>query len=713
MKICFTNKSFLFTFVLCRIKWIYKKICFLMKKIVLLFIALFGNIIAFSQALPPAPPSAVKVEQIDLENRAKVDWSPPSGTFDGYKIYYTKSGTTVRDSVRVGKVITSNITNLSLDTAYTVTLRSFRVVAPDTLYSAATAGVRVVIATLVKPTITIDHAFITHNSFMLKVIDLNKYETGFQAEVEENGFVRNVNITKTGSEIFETISSLKPKTNYKIRTRAIKGTNLGPWSDALTFTTAIDFPAKPVLQTGADCPFGASFTWTITDRLDEINTIYIQRSTDGVNFVQVDYLTPEKRGYTDTKANPGIKYYYRVITENTSGKTFSDPAGIQVKPYVAANLPTDFISLTNNRSTTHLTISWKHGTQDEVCGTNILANTEIATKVNGGEMKTIANLPNYTTVYRIEGLKPKDVVEIYLRTHSNKGILSDWIMIQDQTSGPPTAPSNFIGVAFKDVFDKMVLGLEWKDNSEDEDYFVIEKSQDGTHFQPFTFTKRNVNKLVDTDIEEGNRYYYRVLSGNWAGNSDYTPVIGPFIFDFTAIPNAPYGINLKKNGNGVDISWVDDSIKELNYIVEKSLDNEATYGVIATLNKDVTSYRDENITDGRTYFYRVVASNNLGKSGYAKSKSITLPAAASASFNAVVYPNPVKESLNIKAEGVNPLLKYHINIFDQNNRLLVNQEVKFDEEGNGNISINSLITGSYTMTISFGKEMVSKKIIKL
>jgi hypothetical protein len=691
-----------------------------MKQTLLLLCFLFGASSAFSQTLPPPPPANVKAEQVGLSNQVKVSWSlVNNGTYphNGYKVYYKQEGATVTDSVSVVRTAdNTTLSGLATNKKYNVQVRAFRndTIPPPakTVYSAYSPVVQVTVAALVAPAFRIEPSGTAHNKILIEITDTNEFESGFEVELSENEFTKKVLIAKSGSNLLETIGGLKPKTQYSVRVRAVKDGVPGPYSAVRTVTTLIDVPPAAVVTSGGNCPNEVEIKWNIPTRFDEVRKVLIMRSTDKETFVEVGNVDPNMSPFIDHSANPGIRYHYVVHTENISGKTNSNLVSVDVPAYTPPSLPINITSLANSKTTNSLTVTWNRGPEDLVCRTNLLGQNEVAIKVNGGEMKILATLPAWENMYKIDGLNPKDIVEILLRPHSDRGIIGGWISIKDTTFGPSVRPSNFIGVLFRDKIGRRALTLEWKDNSDDEDYFEIHKSTDGVNFKQHAILFMNYTKLIDTDLEEGMSYFYKIRSANWAGESDFTDPIGPFYVGYSETPNAPYGLNLKRNGNGIDISWVDDSIKEKSYIVEKSNDNGATYAVIATLDKDVIAYRDENIAEGRTYFYRVKATNTVGSSAYSKEAKITL-ATGAAGFALTVFPNPIAESLNLKVDGESAEGSYDIKIYDQNNRLVLDRTIELDLNGSANISANSLSHGTYNMTVTKGNDTVSKKLIKL
>ena len=82
------------------------------------------------------------------------------------------------------------------------------------------------------------------------------------------------------------------------------------------------------------------------------------------------------------------------------------------------------------------------------------------------------------------------------------------------------------------------------------------------------------------------------------------------------LPGAPLWLAAFTNGiNPLTISWIDDSINETAFLVERSVD-KLNWQQIAVLDKDVTTYTDTNGIAGQSYYYRVRATNAAGASPY-------------------------------------------------------------------------------------------------
>ena len=70
------------------------------------------------------------------------------------------------------------------------------------------------------------------------------------------------------------------------------------------------------------------------------------------------------------------------------------------------------------------------------------------------------------------------------------------------------------------------------------------------------------------------------------------------------------------NAASFQLTWVDNSQNEDGFNIERKLNINGTFSLIATVGPDVTSYVDDNLANTTTYCYRVNAFNDAGNSAY-------------------------------------------------------------------------------------------------
>ncbi len=186
---------------------------------------------------------------------------------------------------------------------------------------------------------------------------------------------------------------------------------------------------------------------------------------------------------------------------------------------------------------------------------------------------------------------------------------------------PPAAPTSLTATA--SACDQ--IDLTWTDNSDDEDGFKIERSENGVDFNQIDTVGENVTTYSDTGLAEATQYWYRVRAYNAGGDSAYSDIDDATTPPCPAPPNAPS--NLTANAvacDQIDLAWIDNSNDEDGFSIERSIDN-VNFAEIGTVAPNVTSYSDTTVEGNTTYYYRVRAWNENGYSDYSDTASDTTP----------------------------------------------------------------------------------------
>ena len=98
------------------------------------------------------------------------------------------------------------------------------------------------------------------------------------------------------------------------------------------------------------------------------------------------------------------------------------------------------------------------------------------------------------------------------------------------------------------------LRLDWNDNSDNEEGFVIERSQDGVDFLITDQVGINVQTYTDTNLLPSTEYWYRVRAFNSFGQSGSSNVDSAVTQADGAAPGAPGNLKLTMPGRMTNIS---------------------------------------------------------------------------------------------------------------------------------------------------------------
>ncbi|MCG8700615.1 MAG: fibronectin type III domain-containing protein, partial [Bacteroidales bacterium] len=90
------------------------------------------------------------------------------------------------------------------------------------------------------------------------------------------------------------------------------------------------------------------------------------------------------------------------------------------------------------------------------------------------------------------------------------------------------------------------------------------------------------------------------------------------------MPNAPSNLqSTAYSTSQIQLSWTDNSDNEAGFKLERSQSSNTGFQEIATIGADVNSYQDANLDEVTTYYYRLLAFNDQGSSGYSATTSAT------------------------------------------------------------------------------------------
>ncbi len=344
--------------------------------------------------------------------------------------------------------------------------------------------------------------------------------------------------------------------------------------------------------------------------------------------------TPSSYSYAYIRNTPVIKNASTKIEAGVvlvsgpiGGARLSRIAAVVVYNIPVPTAPTNLVA-TKNATNTSVTLAWNDTSNNETYfmverSTNGVTFSLMARIGANNTKYTIASEVTGTSYYRVRAY--------------NSGGYSTYTNIASVTIVPvitiPSAPTNANVSAASST-----NVIYWNDNSSNETGFAYERSVDyGVTFMPYGTTTNPY--FVETETMPG-LYYYRIRAFNSAGLSAYSNIA---VLNIEAQIPAPSAVTASLyDSNTVSINWMDNSIDETGFMIERSANGTSTWIQIATTTfASVTYFADTGLTVG-TYYYRVRAYNGLGLSAYSLPSapvSVVPPVAPSAVFASITDPN--------------------------------------------------------------------------
>ncbi|UKM63843.1 fibronectin type III domain-containing protein [Flavobacteriaceae bacterium GSB9] len=181
----------------------------------------------------------------------------------------------------------------------------------------------------------------------------------------------------------------------------------------------------------------------------------------------------------------------------------------------------------------------------------------------------------------------------------------------------PPSNLNFTNVNTIEVPPSSSLTINWKDNADNEDNYIIERSTDGNTFTEIAQVGANVESYNDTNLEPDTKYYYRVKAVNSAeasayANASITTLAVPSAPDKPIDPMPANGFNFVELSAGiVMLSWSGSDNTE-NFEVYFGEDASNLTKVADVPYSASPSYQVGGLNTDTDYYWRVDASNNKG-----------------------------------------------------------------------------------------------------
>jgi titin len=164
------------------------------------------------------------------------------------------------------------------------------------------------------------------------------------------------------------------------------------------------------------------------------------------------------------------------------------------------------------------------------------------------------------------------------------------------------------------------INLSWKDNSNDEQGFKIErKTGAGGAYSQVATVPANTTAYSNAGLSPSTTYYYRVRAYSGTENGSYSNEASATTRGTP--PPAPTGLAASPSNASVTLSWAA-SAGATSYNVKRSTASGGPYATVAT-GVTATSYTNTGLANGTTYYYVVSAVNANGEGANSAEASAT------------------------------------------------------------------------------------------
>ena len=196
-------------------------------------------------------------------------------------------------------------------------------------------------------------------------------------------------------------------------------------------------------------------------------------------------------------------------------------------------------------------------------------------------------------------------------------------------------PPVFAPMAISDAVNSRVSNIQnnitWRNvTTTARPYTSIEiyRSEDGGAWVKLATISGSLMSYEDHSTRAGSVYRYRLIAVNSKGKSSPCETNATKnLAEFPAVPTDV--IASRKNDSGIDVTWKNNSTASAPYetlILERSVDG-SLWSALIEMPGEGTGFHDGDVTENRTYAYRVCSKNAAGQSVFAVSNTVyTTPA---------------------------------------------------------------------------------------
>lgn len=370
-------------------------------------------------------------------------------------------------------------------------------------------------------------AFAMYNQINLSWVDNSNGEEGYSIERKQGlDDFKEIAKVSPNTEFYLDIN-LKTYTTYYYRVRAFAGSEFSNYSNE-AFATTEGTPQSGNESLTAPSDLRAivvserevELRWR--DNSDSEDGFKLERKALNSEYKEIAEVGADINYYLDKTVTPKMFYYYRVKAYNKSGESaYSNEVLVETKvgetpPPEEEKVPLAPSDLEGELKGETIYFKWKDNSDNE-------EGFRLYISINSIDSYALyAQLPANETAYEDSNLYiPGNTYYFKLTAFNKVGESNPTNEIMIRIKGlsetePPLPPTD---LKVEEIYEKDVV-LSWKDNSDNEEGFRLERRKIGEgKFEIVQTLPPNMTAFRDEGLEPGMTYYYRIFAFNAAGSS--------------------------------------------------------------------------------------------------------------------------------------------------------------------------------------------------
>jgi hypothetical protein len=394
---------------------------------------------------------------------------------------------------------------------------------------------------------------------------------------------------------------------YYYRVKAVTELNESEYSNEINLSTDFPVPFNLIAEAMDDQQIQLSWEYMrevvkkVVRTGRELEGFFIERKIGSNNYETIADVGADQRDFVDTGLNYGDQYSYRIRAY--SSVNLSEPSNEVTLTTFFPNPSNLDYNLLNDHT---VILEWSDN-----CGFELGYHVE--RKVDDGIFEVIAVIDENSEVYVDSSLiyntqyyyRVSAFTDINVSDYSNEVEFNVYL----------EAPTNLSG----EVLDDHRVELNWEDNCEIEESFLIEIDENNSGFTDLASVAADETSYVATGLSLGVDYSFRVKAVGVLYESEYSNEI-----EFETFFPSPDNliVNLLSDEE-IYISWNDNCVFETGYSLERK-DSGSDFIEIASLAENTVEYTDSLLTYGLLYTYRIRAYSEYNYSVYSNQDTVTV-----------------------------------------------------------------------------------------
>ncbi len=416
-------------------------------------------------------------------------------------------------------------------------------------------------------------------------------------------------------------TGLNASTTYYYQVCATNGTGDSACVSA-NATTLGPPPAAPSgLQAVAVSSSQINLSWT--DKSDNETCFRLERApTSAGTWTQIAEVAANMTAYSDTGLSSSTKYYYRVRACSAAGcSTYSSTTSTSFAITLGGAPAAPSSVVATAKSTTEIDVSWTDNSSNE--------QWFVVTRSGGAWSDVTTWIPTPRTSFTDTNLVAGTTYTYAVCATNSYGEACALKTASATTQSPApvdplVAPTNLQVEAISGSEIQVRWTYEPLQNVE----FIVEMSPaTDSDFSKQVYTGSNNSCLV-SGLGEHSLYYFRVRARSDARESEYSGIVST-----TTLLNTPTGLkatpgdfNYDTGRWQVEICWMDNSLHESSYHIERStVSADGPWEPLGDVGANITTYQDNGCLPKQVYHYRVTAIGSNSQAGVCSTDELPEP----------------------------------------------------------------------------------------